>query len=218
MALRQKGDIVFLMICALTIERPGPLLDIGPAELSAHIDQVRSGQLPGFVVGADIPDAFDVSVRYAQEVGLVGGINETTMTFNYDATIASLAIARAQMGLQMPVGWEKYGVTSLHADGEEGDEMLSISRVTLGAYVIQIFDRGPAVANDLPVELWETPEDENLRILLDNSVDNGYLLPDATFLEVNTGDTVVFNPSSPHMGVTTQAPRRVDTTFFSRLD
>ncbi|HEX8227562.1 MAG TPA: hypothetical protein VF572_06875 [Candidatus Saccharimonadales bacterium] len=204
------------MIRALDVQKPPAIAEITPDELADTMERVLAGELPGFVVSAAVPDAFNQSIDIATDMGLDGGINNTTMTFNYDTSVAGLAAARAEGRIPGPEEWEDFGITSLHADGEEGDEMLSISRALRGAYIINVLKRGPATQDDMPIELWDTLQVENTRLLLDGMVDTDNLSPVMTSLDIEAGDTVIFNPSNPHMGITTKAPRRAETTFYFR--
>ncbi|MBC7581365.1 hypothetical protein H7097_00670 [Aeromicrobium sp.] len=204
------------MITQLEVHRPLPLTSLDSAELGVQIESVLTGQLPGFVLSAAMTNAFEQSIKHARNIGLEGGVNTSSMTFDYDETASGLLTARAAGLTPGPEDWGRYGITSLHADGEEGDEMLSVSRATLGAYTINILQRGINRQSDMPIELWDTLQIENTRLLLDGVVDMKNLLPNMTSLDVQAGDTVIFNPSNPHMGVTTQAPRIAETTFFYR--
>jgi hypothetical protein len=198
------------MIVDLEIYQPAPLEDLSTSELHVHINRVLEGDLPGFVLAASMTEAFSSSVAYAQSQGLEGGVNSTTMTFNYDNTSDHLT-SRDAPG---PEDWESLGITPLHSDGEEGDRMLSINQALAGAYDIMIFGRGPKIAGDMPIELWDSLQDENMGVLLGGKVDSEMLATRATRLAVSAGQTIVFNPSQPHMGVTREAPRRSNATFF----
>jgi hypothetical protein len=198
------------MIVNLEVHQPSPLENISAGELRANIDRVLNGDLPGFVMAASMTDAFPASVAYAHELGLEGGVNSTTMTFNYDNTSSHLDTGDAPG----PEDWEGLGITPLHADGEEGDRMLSINQALAGAYDIIIFGRGPKIAGDMPIELWDSLQGENMGVLLGGKVDTEMLVSRATRLAVSAGQTIVFNPSQPHMGVTRKAPRRSNATFF----
>ena len=204
------------MIKYLEVDRPVPLTNFDAAELGVRIESVLTGQLPGFVISTATTDSFELSIKHARNIGLEGAVNSTSMTFNYDESASGLSVARGKGHIPRPEEWEQYGITPLHADGEEGDEMLSISRATLGAYTINVLRRGTSRLGDMPIELWDTLQAENTRLLLDGNVDTKNLMPQMTSLDVKAGDTVIFNPSNPHMGVTTQAPRRAETTFFYR--
>lgn len=201
---------VKVMIVNLELEQPLPIEDLSPDELCAKIDLVVDSYLPGFVIAASVENAFPLSVAYARELGLDGGVNSTTMTFNYDDTSDHLAPGDTPG----PDDWEHLGITPLHADGEEGERMLSINEALEGAYEIIIFKRGPRIANHMPIDLWDSLHSENMGVLLDGRVDVGLLAARGTRLAVSAGQTVVFNPSHPHMGVTRQAPRRSNATFF----
>ena len=198
------------MIASLEIRQPAPLENLSDEELRANIDSVLEGRLPGFVIAASVSNAFPRSTAYAQEIGLSGGVNSTTMTFNYDNTSEHLT-PTATPG---PEDWESLGITPLHADGDEGDRMLSINEALAGAYDIMIFGRGPEIASDMPIELWDSLQGENMGVLLDGKVNTEMLAVHATRLAVSAGQTIVFNPSQPHMGVTRRAPRRSNATFF----
>ena len=198
------------MIADLEIHQPLPLEGLGASELHENIDRVLEGRLPGFVIAASMTEAFPLSVAYAKELGLEGGVNSTTMTFNYDNTSGHLDASDAPG----PEEWEGLGITPLHADGEEGGRMLSINQALVGAYDIMIFGRGPKIAGDMPIELWDSLQGENMGVLLGGRVDTEMLATRATRLAVSAGQTIVFNPSQPHMGVTRKAPRRSNATFF----
>jgi hypothetical protein len=198
----------------LEVIRTEVLAGLSHDQLRRSIDQVVSGDLAGIVISDEKSRVFRDSIKYASELGLSGGINSTTMTFNYDDTVSDLAAAQTRGEAPGPEDWSEFGVTSLHTDGIEGDEMLSISRCTLGSYVINIFNRGPAIKQYFPMELWDVLQDDNFDILLDGEVNTDRLSNTMTRLEVRIGQTAIFNPSQPHMGITTTAPRRVDTTFF----
>lgn len=204
------------MITPIEINRPPSLTDLDQADLADYTERVLKGHLLGFVVDAAVPDAYERVINHALDIRLEGGVNTTTMTFNYDTTVSGLSVARTEGRTPEPEEWERFGVTPLHSDGEENDEMLSISKAKIGAYTIHILRRGPNRSGDMPIELWDTLQIENTRLLLDGVVDADNLLPEMTSLDVCAGDTVVFNPSQPHMGITTLAPRRADTTFFQR--
>lgn len=198
------------MFVDLKIHQPAPLENLTVSELHANIDLILAGHLPGFVIAASMAEAFPSSVAYAKELGLEGGVNSTTMTFNYDNTSNHLKSGDAPG----PEDWEGLGITPLHADGEEGDRMLSICQALAGAYDIMVFGRGPKIAGDMPIELWDSLQGENMGVLLGGKVNTEMLAMRATRLAVSTGQTVVFNPSQPHMGVTRKAPRRSNATFF----
>ena len=197
------------MITSVEMNQP-PVVDGDRSYLRSRIDDVLSGNLNGLVLNDQDSLVFQEGIRYASELGLSGGINSTTMTFNYDATINDLESGT----IPDPEDWENFGITPLHADGEEGERMLSVSKCSLGAYSIYILNRGLAIMDDSPVELWDSLHDESVRILTENMLDTDKLNNRVTRLDIALGQTVIFNPSRPHMGVTTQAPRRVNTTFF----
>jgi hypothetical protein len=194
----------------IEVATPSVLTDIDRDVLSNHIDDVLNGNLPGFVVNDKDSAVFQASANYATELGLSGGINSTTMTFDYDATLSDLAPGK----IPEPEDWEQFGITPLHTDGEEGEKMLSLSICLLGAYSIYILDRGPDILDESPIELWDSLHEDSVRILTENMVNSDKLNNRITRLDIAMGQTVIFNPSRPHMGVTTQAPRRVNTTFF----
>ena len=195
------------------IAQPSASTDVSGDILRSSVDNVLNGNLPGFVIDDNNSDAFNETIRYAKELGLDGGINSTSMTFNYDATINDLAPGE----IPEPEDWEQFGITPLHSDGEEGERMLSLSKCNLGAYAIYILSRGPAIMDQSPVELWDSLHGESVNVLTEGMVDTDKLSPQVTMLNIALGQTVIFNPSRPHMGVTTRAPRRVDTTFFHDL-
>jgi hypothetical protein len=199
------------MITTLETYQPAPLKDLSHDQLHANIDLVLNGHLPGFVIAASMADGFPLSIAYAYELGLEGEVNSTTMAFDYDNTSANLT----PDDTPGPDDWKGLGITPLHADGTKGDHRLSINQAIAGAYDIMLFDRGPKVADDMPSELWDSLQDENMGVLLKGKVDPEMLSIRAMRLAISAGQTAVFNPSHPHMGVTRVAPRRSNATFFS---
>jgi hypothetical protein len=198
------------MIADLEVYQPLALENLNDDELQANIRLVLDGHLPGFVMAASMHDAFPASIACAKDLGLEGGVNSTTMAFKYNHSSGGLTSANNPQ----PEDWESLGITPLHADGEEGDRMLSINQALAGAYDITIFARGPGIADDMPIELWDKLHDENMGVLLHNKVNTDMLAARATQLAMSAGQTLVFNPSQPHMGVTRTAPRRSNATFF----
>lgn len=196
----------------IDIVEPSVLTNADSGTFKNHVSAVLNGELDGFVIDDQNSKIFNDSIRYASELGLSGGINSTTMTFNYDATVADLEPG----GIPEPDDWEQLGITPLHADGEEGESILSVSTCSLGSYAIYILNRGPEIIDESPVELWDSLHDESVRILTEGIVDTDKLDNRITKLNIAMGQTVIFNPSRPHMGVTLQAPRRVNTTFFHK--
>ena len=189
---------------------------IEPAEidrdsLPSTISRVLDNELAGFILRSSA--GFDDVIRVAKETGLEGD-TKLSAPFRYKVDISELS-GLADRG-ERPVGedWSSYGITPLHADGETGDRMLSVSRVLLGNYEVRVFERNPAIDEIEPVELWDKLDEQNANIMLDGTVDDSVLVPKATILAVQSGDTIVFNPSNPHMGVTISAPRSSESTFF----
>lgn len=196
----------------IEVVQPSTLRDLDSNGLKNHIDDVLNGNLDGFVLNDSDSLYFQQSIDYAAELGLTGGINSTTMTFNYDSSINNLAPGE----IPEPEDWEQFGITPLHVDGEEGEQMLSISKCSLGSYAICILNREQEILDQSPLELWDSLHYETIQILNNNTVDTDKLNNRMTRLNISLGQTVIFNPSRPHMGITTQSPRRVDTTFFHK--
>ncbi len=190
------------------IVRPSVIDTDNTDVLRNHIDAILFGQEKGLVFSSDV---FGHSIDYAEQLGLSGGLNSTTMTFNYDDSSEGLNNSKRPSHED----WESLGVTPLHADSAEGDRILSISQCHLGAYSIYIANRGPAIYDQSPVELWDSLHDDTIDILAHGTVNTENLDSKITRLDIAMGQTVIFNPSRPHMGVTRQAPRRVDTTFYT---
>mgnify|MGYP006929321989 CR=1 FL=1 len=192
----------------MEIVRPSVINTDNTDVLRNHIDAILCGQENGLVFSSDV---FGRSIDYAERLGLSGGVNSTTMPFNYDDSSEGFN----DSDRPSHEDWESLGVTPLHADGAEGDRILSISKCHSGAYSIYIANRGPAIIDQSPVELWDSLHEDTVNILARGTVNTENLDSKITRLDIAMGQTAIFNPSRPHMGVTRQAPRRVDTTFYT---
>ena len=176
------------MLRSVVYDSPRPVESLSYVELGAKLERVASNDLAGFVI-ANSSSAFSDAVRAARELGFVGDTKQAT-TFRKP--------------------------TQFHADGEEGDEMLSISEALVGEYEIRIFKRAPEIVSVEPIHLWDVLDSENTNVLARSQVDTAKLGHRATLLRAQAGNTVIFNPSNPHIGVPLTVPRHSESTFFRR--
>lgn len=200
------------MLQPVNYHYPSPIQAINLYELKPQIQRVLDGELIGIVIASHC-DAFDDSINAAQSLGLNGDTG-LPVVFDYDRGFGALTNqATMPKGLQE---WATYGVTPLHVDSDLDFQMVSICRIEQGGCEIRIFDKGPDLDPAARSTLREYLEAENGRVLLEEAVDSSLLGSAATCLRASEGDLVIFNPLRPHMGVTTQAPRRSASIFFWR--
>lgn len=109
--------------------------------------------------------------------------------------------------------WIRLGVTELHADGGEGQRMLSVAKVKQGKYDLISLKRGPATKDIELTDMWEVLNDQT-QAVLNGEFDPDLLAGPVVKASVSKGDLLVINPSDPHLGVTREAPRVSDVTFF----
>jgi hypothetical protein len=202
------------MIAPVSYETPVLLTQLPDDEqLRIDLDHTASGVLSGFVLHQCADKDYSRLVDAAQDLGLAQA-NEG-QEFGYETDISRLQPKTDESVRPLRDGhWSECGVTPLHADGQEGRRVLSVSRVSGGAYDIGVFRRQPKLESAQPRAIWEILDRTTKNVLYDGEVDDAYLKTAATLFHVAAGDLLVFNPSNPHMGVTTQAPRNSRTVFF----
>ncbi len=199
------------MIRAVEFESASLLASPDRDELIGHMDQILQSKSKGLVVR-------DVSLKtvsaVARDLGLTG---DTRMSVPFvHKNKLDEALQRLDDGLSLDGTWRDYGVTQLHADGDEGDEMISAAHMQRGEVAICVFDRGERIKEVSAIDLFDTLEEETQRILTTNTVDTEMLSHQAVCLRAGAGDIIVFGPSNPHMAITLSTPRHSESTFFQR--
>lgn len=199
------------MLQPVTYHYPSTIQAINLYDLQAQVQRVLSGDLIGIVIASHC-DAFDDSIQAAHTLGL-NADEGVPVIFNYERSYAALASHPT-----VPQGheWADFGVTPFHADSNPQDSMVSICRIEQGSCEIRIFERAAALHGVKRDALSQYLQNENARLLLEETIDNELLSEAATCLKANEGDLLIFNPQRPHIGVTTQAPRRSASIFFWR--
>ena len=111
---------------------------------------------------------------------------------------------------------QEHGVTPLHVDIDRGSGKFIVCRVNTGAYLLYMFERGPDAQTVGEYTLNNRLEDgRHTAHVLQGNVDTSMLGKAVHRLEAKKGDLLVFDPSKPHMAVTTNALRAVDRTMMA---
>ncbi len=183
-------------------------------DLTAGIGRVLYSGLAGFVIG-NARKSYKNVCSVADELGLRGD-RKASVPFEHNSRVEE-AIGLLRNGSELQGTWRDYGVTQLHADGDEGDQMLSIIRVKKGSFEIRAFERGPGVKGIPAVDLFDVLEGQTGLVLTEDRVDTDMVAARATVLRASKDDIVVFNPSQLHMAITLEGPRLSESTFFQKL-
>lgn len=199
------------MMQPITYHVPPTIQAINVYDLQPQIHRILSGELVGIVIDSRC-DAFDDSIQAAHALGM-NADEGVPLIFNYERSFAALA---NHPNTPQSHEWANFGITPLHADSNPNDSMVSICRIEQGSCEIRIFERAPALHAAKCDTLSDYLQAENARLLLEETIDTDLLSHQATCLQASEGDLVIFNPMRPHIGVTTQAPRRSASIFFWR--
>lgn len=201
----QKKYIIISLTEMETIQFT-PLPEIEAPQAADCIDpvqQVIDLNMPGFVVRR-------AGFRYKELLSEVDAMlpRQGAMPFNRQSVWSGEADIDADE-------WAKHGITPLHVDGYEGDNILSVSHTSKGAYDIRLFGWGAQLASEIevPQEVWDVLQPWNMPVL-SGEVDADLLNPEAHIASVGINDILVINPSLVHITVATDVPRFTSSEFF----
>lgn len=199
------------MIKPISYEQSSELRDASAFQIKDHIIRLTLSELAGFTI-TQTRKSYKQACSVAQSLGFEGD-TKAAVPFEHNERVGE-AVDLIKNGQPLNGQWRDYGVTQLHADGDANDKMLSAINVKKGSLEIRVFDRGPDIQGIDAVDLFDELEEETQRVLVEEKVDVNIITPEATVLRASKGDTIIFNPSLPHMAITLQGPRYSESTFF----
>lgn len=200
-----------------------------PRELESVIDDVITGELAGIAIRSTQPRRFSSSVKSVAAEQASALLSERGFTSVSGGSIDFLQHPRIERLKQLANGahlarlaiaeiLSSDGITPLHADQDEGEQLISISELKKGQAQLDIFRRRAELADVPSDELFSELNQDTIRAIVDEAVDPARLSPNVTRLHVSQpGDIFVFNAQLPHMVTTLGTKsRRSTSTFFSQ--